>query len=216
MKGPAAHPSQEGRGLAVSGPEAESQPASVPLEWGALYQAHAQRVACWASQLAGPTLEVEDLVQEVFLIVHQLLPSFRGDAQVTTWLYRITENVVRHRRRRERMRRWLFGGQSEQTAKLPSTRPGPAEDLERRQASELVYRVLDGMPHRYRTVLILFEIDGRSGDEVAGLTGTKLATVWVWLHRARGHFLRRLEKLQGSEQRSAKSAVRGKTKWPSE
>jgi len=173
-------------------------------------------VACWASRLAGPTLEVEDLVQEVFLIVHQLLPSFRGDAQVTTWLYRITENVVRHRRRRERMRRWLFGGRSEAAATLPSTRPSPAEDFERRQASELVYRVLDGMAHRYRTVLILFEIDGRSGEEVAELTGAKLATVWVWLHRARGQFLRRLEKLQRSERRSSKSAVRGETKWTSE
>jgi RNA polymerase sigma-70 factor, ECF subfamily len=177
----------------------------VPLDVDALYRAHAQRVACWAARLAGPSLDVEDLVQEVFLTVHRLLPSFRGEARVTTWMFRITENVVRHRRRKERFRRWLGGSSTDVAGHVPSPRPTPVEELERRQAAETVYRVLDTLPEKYRTVLVLFELEEYSGEEIAQLTGQKLATVWVWLHRARAQFLAKLEKLDARHLVAARS-----------
>jgi RNA polymerase sigma-70 factor (ECF subfamily) len=169
----------------------ETPALEVPLEVGALYRAHAGRVAHWASRLGGPAIDLEDVVQEVFLTVHRLLPGFRGDAKVSTWLFRITENVVRHRRRKERWRRWL-GGAAE-AERVASARPTPVEELERRQTAERVYRVLDRLPEKYRAVLILFEIDGASGEEIAQLTGTRLETVWVQLHRARKLFLADIE-----------------------
>src|SRR5262249_14147909 len=67
-----------------------------------LYRAHAQTVARWASRLGGPAIDVEDVVQEVFLVVQRRLDGFRGDAHVKTWLYRITANVVRWRRRKDK------------------------------------------------------------------------------------------------------------------
>jgi RNA polymerase sigma-70 factor (ECF subfamily) len=164
----------------------------------ALYRAHAQTVARFAQRLGGPTVDVEDVVQEVFLVVHRQLSDFRGEAQVTTWLYRITENVVRHRRRKERWRRWLGGTSEEVAGRAASSRPTPVEDLERREASRIVYRVLDTMSERYRTLIILFELDGLSGEEIAELTGQRVQTVWVALHRAREQFLARLAKLEGS------------------
>src|SRR5947209_6991554 len=89
----------------------EQQPSRVsePLDFDAVYRAHAAKVARWAARLGGPAVDLDDVVQEVFLIVHRQLAKFRGEAQVTTWLYRIAENVVRHRRRKERFRRWLSG-----------------------------------------------------------------------------------------------------------
>jgi RNA polymerase sigma-70 factor (ECF subfamily) len=168
---------------------------SASMDVGGLYRAHAQRVTRWASRLAGPGADVEDLVQEVFMVVHDRLASFRGDAQITTWLYRITENVVRHRRRKDRLRRWLGGSAGDVGAHVASTRPTPVEELERRQAGELVYRALDGLSERHRTLIILFEIEGLSGEEIAELTGCKLASVWVYLHRARAQFGKRLEML---------------------
>src|SRR4051812_33481472 len=74
-----------------------------------VYRAHVQDVARWAARLGGPRTDVEDVVQEVFLTVQRAMTEFRGDAKVETWLYRITQNVVRHRRRKERWRRWLGG-----------------------------------------------------------------------------------------------------------
>jgi len=163
---------------------------------GQVYREHMQLVARWASRLAGPGLDVEDLVQEVFLQVHRLLPGFRGEAQLTTWLYAITHNVVRTRRRKERFRRLFWFAGDPDRLHLVASGPTPIEAAERRQSADLIYRALDRLPEKYRTVFILFEIDGRSGEEIAELTGIKLATVWVQLSRARAQLLTQLEKLE--------------------
>jgi DNA-directed RNA polymerase specialized sigma24 family protein len=60
-----------------------------------------------------------------------------------------------------------------------------------------VYRILDRLTDKYREVLILFELEGASGEQIAALTGRKLATVWVHLHRARRQFLDELEREGG-------------------
>ncbi|MCS6914390.1 MAG: RNA polymerase sigma factor [Myxococcales bacterium] len=165
-------------------------------ELGAIYRAHAQTVARWAARLGGPLLDPEDVVQEVFLIAQRLLPGFRGEAQVTTWLFRITRNVVRHRRRRARLWRLLRGAGDEAARQLPSQRPSPLEDLERLEAQATVYRALDAMSEKYRTAFVLFEMEGLSGQEVAALMGQRVSTIWVWLHRARAQFLKELERIE--------------------
>ena len=154
----------------------------------AFYLQHVQLVNRWAARLAGPELEVEDVVQEVFLIAHRRLDSFRGAAKLSTWLFGITQNVVRHRRRKERLRRWLLGAASD-VSRLEPPRLTPVEELERREATKTVYRLLDALPDKYREVFILFEIEGLSGAEIAALAGLNITTVRVRLHRARARFL---------------------------
>jgi RNA polymerase sigma-70 factor (ECF subfamily) len=169
------------------------------LDSTARYSAHAKAVARWARRLAGPGLDVEDLVQEIFMRVHQSLPSFRGEARVTTWLYGITHNVVSARRRRERLRR--FFGVATDPPELASV-PGPEtplELIERSQSVRLVYAALDKMADKYRSLLILFEIEGLSGEEIAALTGLKTATVWVRLNRARSQLFERIAEIEGGE-----------------
>jgi len=175
-----------------SAPPAPSEPREIE----ALYRAHAQTVARWASRLGGPDVDVDDVVQEVFLTVHRLLSGFRGEAKITTWLFRITHNQVRHQRRKRRYRRFLAGWSSDVAEQVASPRPTPVEELEQRQASATVYRVLDGMSEKYRTAFILFELERLSGEEIAQLMGQKVNTIWVWLHRARSQFLTELKKLE--------------------
>ena len=166
-----------------------------------VYRLHARDVARWAARLGGPQVDVEDVVQDVFLTAHRLLPEFRGEAKITTWLFRITQNQVRHRLRRLRLRR-LFSSSSEEgdlVAELPSNAPSPVDDLERKEARATVYRILDGMSEKYRTAFILFEIEKLSGEEIAQLLSQKVATIWVWLHRARAQFLDGLAKINKSE-----------------
>jgi RNA polymerase sigma-70 factor (ECF subfamily) len=74
---------------------------------------------------------------------------------------------------------------------MPSTGPTPLEELERFRRDQRLYRILDGLPEKYRTVLILFDLDGLSGEEVVALTGRKVSTLRVWLFRAREMFLDR-------------------------
>ena len=156
----------------------------------ALYRAHATTVARWAAKLSGPGVDVEDLVHEIFLVVRRRLPEFRGDAKVTTWLYRITERVALDNRRKDRFRRWFSRERRvEIEGAIFPPRLTPVDELERRQSSEAVYRILDRMPDKYRTVIILFELEELSGEEIAALTGLKLGTIWVHLHRARERFL---------------------------
>ena len=173
------------------------EPVRAP-DLDAIYRAHAGTVARWAAKLAGPGNDVEDLVHEVFLVVRRRLGEFRGDAKVTTWLYRITERVARQSRRKDRFRRWFSRArQFDIEDAIAPVRLTPVDDLERRQSTEACYRILDGMPDKYRTVLILFELEELSGEEIAALTGLKLATVWVHLHRARSRFLADMRRAAG-------------------
>ncbi len=170
------------------------------LDLDVLYRAHAPVVARWASRLAGPSADVEDLVQEIFLVVERRLSEFRGEAKVTTWLYRITERVVLDARRRDRFRRWFSRARSHDIERaLSSPQSTPVDALERRESSEQVYRILDRMPDKYRTVMILFELEEMSGEEIAAFTGLNPATVWVHLHRARTRFLHEMKRALGRE-----------------
>jgi RNA polymerase sigma-70 factor (ECF subfamily) len=187
----------------MSLPNSDVQPAlqgTPALDLDTIYRAHASTVARWANRLAGPGTDVDDLVHEVFLVAGQRLAEFRGEAKVTTWLYRITERMALERRRRERFRSWIsrFRSADIENALSPS-QPTPVDVLERRQSIQSVYRMLDQLPDKYRTVLILFEIEELSGEEIAALTGLKESTVWVRLHRARARFLNEMKRDLGRE-----------------
>jgi len=177
-------------------------------EFDAFYQQHVQMVSRWAARLAGPELEKEDLVQEVFLIAHRRRDTFRGAAKVSTWLFGITQNVVRHRRRKERVRHLLLGAATD-IGRLAPLRPTPVEELERREATKTVYRLLDDLPDKYREVFILFEIEGLSGAEIGALTGLNLGTLRVRLHRARSRFMANLRAHVGAEGQEGSGAGDG-------
>jgi RNA polymerase sigma-70 factor (ECF subfamily) len=174
------------------------------LDVATLYRSHGAAVARWAARLAGPGLEPEDLVQEVFLIAQRKLAGFRGESSPARWLYRITERVVWHRRRKQRQqeplrsrwRRLMFGTDEVEPADLPSPDPSPLDVAQTRESATLFYRALEGMNERHRAAFILFELEELSGAEIAALEGVAVGTVWVWLHRARAQFLTRLAQLE--------------------
>lgn len=161
-------------------------PGEIAESLAEIYRAHAADVSRWARRLQGPHGDVEDVLHDVFVIAHRRLAGFRGDSKITTWLYTITVRVVQERRRRERLLRWL------RLDRLVSLRrpdpPTPLEVVEHRRAAEVTYALLDELPEAERTALILFEIEGCSGDEIASVTGETTATIWVRLHRARARF----------------------------
>jgi RNA polymerase sigma-70 factor (ECF subfamily) len=157
-----------------------------------LYELYEPSVERWVRRLAGPGAEVEDLVHDVFLVAVRRRHEFRGDAKISTWLFRITELIVRKRRLRRRLHGILnLIFRDSIPVPEPST-PTPLEELERRQQRALLYAALDRLPEKYRTVSILFDIDGRSASEVAALLGIKVNAVWVRVHRARARLLKDL------------------------
>jgi RNA polymerase sigma-70 factor, ECF subfamily len=179
-------------GAAVSlGAELDGRPV---LELDAIYREHSAAVSKWVRRLWGPgttsgTVDVEDLLHEVFLVVQRRLSSFRGDAALTTWLYAITVLVVNGRRRKESWRRLLWR-RAEPELRLDHDAELPAvqADFERAEASRLVYAVLNDLSERDRTLLILFELERLPGAEVAAILNLSEANVWVALTRARARF----------------------------
>ncbi len=175
--------------------------AQPPPDTGSLYRMHMHQVARWAERLGGPSLDWEDIVHEVFVVAHQRIASFRGDANITTWLFSITAKVVQHRRRKERWRRWLSGSADQTAGHLPMAGPDPLRMVERRQVAAVVYRVLDQLPERDRQILILCELEELTADEVGALLGIKPANARLRLHRAHARFLRVYEDYERSEGR---------------
>jgi RNA polymerase sigma-70 factor (ECF subfamily) len=171
-----------------------------PLDLAHVYREHAAAVTCWARRLLGPGGDVEDVLQEVFLVAHRRLSEWRGAAKVTTWLYAITVRVVQEHRRKQRWLRWLGVDRL-----LPPPAPAtPLEAVESRRATEVTYQLLDTLPEAERSALILFELEELSGEEIAAITGEAAGTIWVRLHRARA----RLRKAYlGWEQRQAREGT---------
>ena len=153
----------------------------------AIYDHWAPQVERWARRLAGPRLDAEDLLHEIFMVVLRKRDTFRGEAKLSTWLFRITQQVVRWRRRNEALRSLLLGRHAEECAHTRTNVPTPIEDLERRERQARLYAALDRLPEKYRTVLVLHSLEGMSGEAIAALVGLDINAVWVRLHRARAH-----------------------------
>jgi RNA polymerase sigma-70 factor (ECF subfamily) len=148
-----------------------------------LYGQHLAKVKRWARRLAGPSADLEDLLHDVFLVALRKGFQNRGEATLDTWLFGITQRVVWTKRRKNRVRRWLFG--RHQTDLIPPEPRTPHHELERGEQTARLYAALDQLPEVYRTTLILYELEELSGEEVARLTEVPVGTVWVRLHRGR-------------------------------
>jgi RNA polymerase sigma-70 factor (ECF subfamily) len=174
-----------------SAPGDKTEPATEQgreLSLDAAYRAHAELVSRWIRRL-DPSGDAEDLLHEVFLVASRRLSSFRGDAAVTTWLYAITLRVVAGKRRKRKLRRLLFGGFAHSEGERPGP-PTPEADATRAEASRVLYELFDELSERDRTVLILFELEGLSGKQIAEVTGIAEHALWTVLHRARGRLRR--------------------------
>ena len=184
----------EGRLVPLSPPisnDAAPPGGGVVVDLDALYRQHARTVARWARRLGGPDVDAEDITHEVFLVARRRLRRFEArpaGAQITTWLFRTTEKIARSARRRQRFRRLFMGRQPELTPFHPAAIVTPLERLEQDELCRRVYAVLDRMPERQRRVLILFELEGMSTQQMADLLQTRVGTVKVWLFRARARF----------------------------
>jgi RNA polymerase sigma-70 factor (ECF subfamily) len=165
--------------------EAAPQGDALDAALDQLYERYAGRVERWVRRLVGPGAEVEDLLHDVFVVALRKRREFRGDASLQTWLFRITQNVVASRRRRSRIRRWLLDRHTQDPSAAAPPPGSPLEQIERREQQVRLYAALDRLPDKYRTALVLYELEGLSGQELAALLGEDVSTIWVRLHRAR-------------------------------
>jgi RNA polymerase sigma-70 factor (ECF subfamily) len=168
-----------------------------------LYDANHDRVHRLLGRIASPQ-EAEDLTQIVFAKATRALPQFRGDAQASTWLYRIAANVasdwLRSRSAREakltvQLPEVLDDATSQTRASiaLRDIQSSPEQKLVRKEMRDCVRGEIGQLPEGNREVLILGELGGLTDDEVAQTLGISRANAKVRLHRARAQLKKAIE-----------------------
>jgi RNA polymerase sigma-70 factor (ECF subfamily) len=138
-------------------------------------------------RLAGPQKDMEDLVQRVYLAVFGSIASFRGESAFSTWLFGICLKVVR-KQSRTLFRRLRLQGKVDREPRPASETP--ENGAARAQRARRVHQVLQQLPFKLRTVLVLYEMEGFTGKEIARQLDIPEATVWTRLHHARRAFKR--------------------------
>jgi RNA polymerase sigma-70 factor, ECF subfamily len=157
-------------------------PAPLPLDFHAVYEAWFEPVSRWISAMGGPQADREDLVQDVFVVVHRRLPDFDG-RNLAGWLYQIARRRVRDFRRLAWVKHVLR--RPEPLPELINGGASPIEALETTRKGQLLERGLMTLTSAERAAIVLFEIDGLSGDQIAQIQSVSLNTVWGRIHHGR-------------------------------
>ena len=184
-------------------PVLEALPSPPPaLDFREIYDRWFSEVSRWIRAMGGPEAEREDLVQDVFLVVHRRLPFFDGQ-NLAGWLYQIARHRVRDFRRLLWVKHLLFGSVPLSDS-LTTGGASPADSLETQEKRVLLQRLLGKLNESERAALVLFEIDGYRGEEIAAIQGVPTNTVWARIHKARKKLQTSLAQLESREQKGAR------------
>jgi RNA polymerase sigma-70 factor (ECF subfamily) len=153
----------------------------------ALYGLHKRRVYSLCLRMTGNIAEAEDLTQEAFLQVYRKIAGFRGESAFSTWLHRLSINVVlMHLRKRGSLEVSL------EETQQPCQEDGPKKDIGTRDKllSGCVDRInlqrsIESLPPGYRTVFVLHDVEGFDHEEIAKMMDCSIGNSKSQLHKAR-------------------------------
>ena len=130
--------------------------------------------------------EAEDLTQAVMLKVSDSLGDFRGNARLSTWIYRIATNAAIDR---------LRGSRAPEPLDTPLELQAPSTEAQavRREMNTCIRDYVERLPENYRTLTVLSELEGLRNAEIAAVLGISVAAVKIRLHRARQRLRRELQ-----------------------
>jgi RNA polymerase sigma-70 factor (ECF subfamily) len=173
------------------------------LDFTAIHESHADFVWRTLQRLGVRPMDLEDSLQDVFVVVHRRLDSFDGSSQMTTWLFAICLRVAAAHRRRAHVRREHATGALDSNA-LSDPQGSPERLAIRAEARERLDRVLDALDLEKRAVFVMFEIEGMSAPVIAGTIGVPVGTVYSRLAAARCEFKKALARFE--KRRARRSA----------
>jgi RNA polymerase sigma-70 factor, ECF subfamily len=170
-------------------------------DFNTLYATWFKEVTRWVRVLGAPAAYCEDLAQDVFVVVHRRLHEFDGQ-NVGGWLYQITRHRVRDFRRGLWFRRQLLSAGIDPNL-CRELRANPSESLETKRSWTLLEELLGQLKEQERVALILFEIEGLSGEEISVIQGVSIHTVFSRLRRGRTKLKAALAQFQSVPQQRA-------------
>lgn len=156
-----------------------------------LVEANQNKIYTLALRMTGSPEDGADLAQEAFLRAWRSLPSFQGESNFSTWLYRLTSNLCIDFLRREKRRRAvtaavpLDGEEDSPPTQVPDHRFTPESEWERKELRAALDRGLSKLSDGHRQVLVLRELEGLSYAEIAGRLELEEGTVKSRIARAR-------------------------------
>ena len=154
--------------------------------FGELVRMYENKAYHLALRMCGSAEDAADVAQDAFLAAWRGLPTFRGEAGFSTWLYRLVSNAaIDHLRKTKHQRGNVSLDDEDLNLDAPDRTPGPQESAEGKELQQLVQDGLMALGDDHRTVLVMREVQGLSYEEISGKLGIDLGTVKSRISRAR-------------------------------
>lgn len=187
-------------------------------EFDKLYRDHVELIYRYAHRLCGEMESAKDLVQETFLNAYRGLKDFRGEAQVSTWLYTIASRACMRMRRKRKgeperelsLDEFVPTSEGEFRLQIPMEGLTPEEALQNKELREALDQAINKLPKKYRMTLVLRDMEGLSAKEVGAIMGVNERAVKSRLHRAR-LFVRRELSARGITQHDHQAGQQGES-----
>ena len=186
------NPTWAGSGMVADARSVTTEAGLEPLAFDEVYQKHVDYLWRSARAFGIPEAAVEDILQDVFVVVHRKLAEYEGRRGVRTWLTRILVRVVREHQRRFRRK--------EDHDELPDDVAAPAsaspqEAVAKRQAVAILQEILAGMNEDQRFVFVLAEVEQVPVPEIAEALSLSPNTVYSRLRLARRTYQREVARV---------------------
>lgn len=166
-----------------------------PLAFNQLVQRHSNRAYQIAYGILNNREDSEEVVQDAFVRIHRALPAFRGDAEFTTWMYRIVVNLCNNKYRWNKVRQVGRGisldapldpsGDSTLRLEVPDRLPTPDRQLAFEELRKRTAEAMEKLPESYREAVILRNVKELDYDQIAQILGCAVGTVKSRINRGR-------------------------------
>ena len=166
----------------------------------ALLARHEQRVFRFGLRMCGNEEDARDVLQETLLAAFKGVRQFRGDAQLSTWLYQVARSFCTKARRRgvgEPARHEPIEGAAARA--VSTSAPGPDDRAHAREMARVLQEALLALPVAQREVVLLRDVEGLSAEEAARVVGIEVPALKSRLHRARLGLQERISTLLGGD-----------------
>lgn len=165
------------------------------------------RIFNYVFRMVGSSEEAEDITQEVFVRMYQSLDTFRSEASLSTWLFRIANNLcIDHFRRSRKLRAHAYsldetlgGGDDGERPEIADTTQEPYRALAQGELSERMEQAISAIPEKLRAVLILHDVEDVPYEEIARIVACPLGTVKSRLFHARMNMRQKISAYLASE-----------------
>lgn len=146
-------------------------------------------------RMSGNQEEAEDATQDVFIKIYHAIGKFRGEAKLSSWIYRIAVNTCLKRERRKKLENWVsleFLFQEKKTLQPVSPEKTPDQQIEMAEKERIVQKAIQSLPDRQKAALILQRYENLSYKEIATAMEISLSAVESLLHRGKENLTKKL------------------------